>query len=257
MIKIFRKLRKALLSEGKSGKYLAYAVGEIFLVVIGILLALQINNWNESRKSTVREIKILKEIRSELSETLEDLRDDNDDNQRDFESTKIIYHTMLNRMPYHDSLNKHLMLTIDIEELSSKESAFESLKSIGMDAISNDSIRQQITDAYLGIYQMINKHIIKEDINNLKQLITPYLILDRQKIVDNPDLRTKVIWGPRDIPFIFKDYKAFLDDEYLLLAVTETLQKRYFQMQILKHYEQNMEMIISNISNEIQRLESK
>ena len=46
MIKFFRKIRQELLSEGKTGKYLKYAFGEIVLVVIGILIALGINNWN-------------------------------------------------------------------------------------------------------------------------------------------------------------------------------------------------------------------
>ena len=50
MIKFFRKIRQNLLSEGKTSKYLKYAIGEIVLVVVGILIALQINNWNEERK---------------------------------------------------------------------------------------------------------------------------------------------------------------------------------------------------------------
>lgn len=52
MIKFFRLIRQNLLSEGKTGKYLKYAIGEILLVAIGILMALQINNWNESRKKS-------------------------------------------------------------------------------------------------------------------------------------------------------------------------------------------------------------
>lgn len=51
MFKFFRKLRQILFFERKLGKYLLYAVGEIFLVVIGILIAVQINNWNESKKN--------------------------------------------------------------------------------------------------------------------------------------------------------------------------------------------------------------
>jgi hypothetical protein len=52
MIKLFRKIRQNLLSEGKTSKYFKYAIGEIILVVIGILIALQINNWNENQKKS-------------------------------------------------------------------------------------------------------------------------------------------------------------------------------------------------------------
>ena len=52
MIKFFRKIRYNLMEQNKTGKYLKYAIGEIALVVIGILIALQINNWNEGRKAT-------------------------------------------------------------------------------------------------------------------------------------------------------------------------------------------------------------
>ncbi|WP_250435890.1 DUF6090 family protein [Hanstruepera flava] len=64
MIKFFRKIRQQLLSEGKTGKYLKYAIGEIILVVIGILIALQINNWNDVRKDRQRERIILKQLHS-------------------------------------------------------------------------------------------------------------------------------------------------------------------------------------------------
>ncbi len=51
MIKFFRLIRKDLMETGKTGKYFKYAIGEIVLVVIGILIALSINTWNENNKS--------------------------------------------------------------------------------------------------------------------------------------------------------------------------------------------------------------
>ena len=66
MIKFFVKIRQNLLSEGKTGKYLKYAIGEIILVVIGILIALSINNWNENRKQKIAEQEILKGLQKEL-----------------------------------------------------------------------------------------------------------------------------------------------------------------------------------------------
>jgi len=68
MIKYFRKIRQDLLSEGKTGKYLKYAIGEILLVVIGILIALQLNNWNENRKEQNQLQIYYKQIISDLDE---------------------------------------------------------------------------------------------------------------------------------------------------------------------------------------------
>ncbi|WP_071341929.1 DUF6090 family protein [Maribacter sp. 1_2014MBL_MicDiv] len=67
MIKFFRKIRQKLLSENKFGKYLTYAIGEIVLVVIGILIALQINNWNEEHKANLKELTILKSLEKEFN----------------------------------------------------------------------------------------------------------------------------------------------------------------------------------------------
>ncbi len=66
MIKLFRNIRQNLLNEGKTTKYLKYAIGEIILVVIGILIALSINNWNEDRKSRKQEVKYLNNLRADI-----------------------------------------------------------------------------------------------------------------------------------------------------------------------------------------------
>ena len=58
MIPFFRKIRKKLADDNKPIKYLRYAIGEIVLVVIGILIALQINNWNQNRIQLKQEQKI-------------------------------------------------------------------------------------------------------------------------------------------------------------------------------------------------------
>lgn len=73
MIKLFRHIRQKLLSENKFSKYLLYAIGEIVLVVIGILIALQINNWNENKKDLAKEQLILKQLFSEYQSNLKQL----------------------------------------------------------------------------------------------------------------------------------------------------------------------------------------
>ena len=69
MIKFFRKIRQKLLTENRTGQYLKYAIGEIFLVVIGILFALQINSWNQNRLERIEEIEILKSLHSDFFQT--------------------------------------------------------------------------------------------------------------------------------------------------------------------------------------------
>lgn len=71
MIKFFRKIRQNLLMVNKTGKYFKYAIGEIILVVIGILIALQINNWNEGRKKSEKETILIKNIVDDLSSDTE------------------------------------------------------------------------------------------------------------------------------------------------------------------------------------------
>lgn len=70
MMKFFRKVRKSLLPAGKTGKFLQYAIGEIVLVVIGILIALQINNWNENRKDNQLVRNYLEGIKSDLEKDI-------------------------------------------------------------------------------------------------------------------------------------------------------------------------------------------
>ncbi|MFT6960251.1 MAG: hypothetical protein ACJA17_001353, partial [Polaribacter sp.] len=68
MIKFFRKIRQKMLTENKFGKYMTYAVGEVILVVIGILIAVSINNWNQERQLENEEKVILKNIHTEFLE---------------------------------------------------------------------------------------------------------------------------------------------------------------------------------------------
>ena len=70
MIKFFRRIRLKLIDERNLTRYLIYAVGEILLVIIGILIALQINNWNEWRKDRIIEKSILLEFEDNLDRNI-------------------------------------------------------------------------------------------------------------------------------------------------------------------------------------------
>ena len=70
MLNFFRKIRRDLLANSQFFKYLKYAIGEIVLVVLGILIALQINNWNEQRKAREQTKILLEEVAQELAKNI-------------------------------------------------------------------------------------------------------------------------------------------------------------------------------------------
>ena len=147
MIKFFRKIRQNLLMENKTSKYFKYAIGEIILVVIGILIALQINNWNEQRKENQFEKKILKEI---LSDTEEDITQMNTALKSINESElsyKIIIDAFHKDLKYKDSLDFHFAKVFRLWSLSPNSTAFETAKTEGLYFIKNDSIRFNLAKA--------------------------------------------------------------------------------------------------------------
>jgi hypothetical protein len=90
MIKFFRHIRQSLVNENKMGKYFKYAFGEIILVVIGILIALQINNWNEIQKEKVREQQLLRSLREEFKQNIDELEFDHELNLKCIGALKVL-----------------------------------------------------------------------------------------------------------------------------------------------------------------------
>lgn len=148
MIKFFRKIRQRLLSDGKTGAYVKYALGEVFLVVIGILIALQINNWNNNNQQRKLEIKYLTEIKENLKNDLSGLEYNIDFNQSKSQSNRIILKYLNGQINYEDSLEFHFSNLMFATRLVANMSAYASLKSRGLEIVTNDSLRQHITNLY-------------------------------------------------------------------------------------------------------------
>jgi hypothetical protein len=143
MIKFFRKIRQKLLSENKFSKYLIYAIGEIILVVIGILIALQVNNLNNDKLERNREAKYLKNIILDLEKDIVSL-----DYLIQFRKNRIkgdkeiIEH--INGKPIENliELSKSIVNSMMEERFSPNNSTFTELANSGnLSLISNDSIK--------------------------------------------------------------------------------------------------------------------
>ena len=167
MIKIFRRIRQQLLSENKFSKYGFYAIGEIILVVIGILIALQINNWNETRQQESKVFKYAKSL-------VEDLK-------ADIEMLQVSQFQANKKAEMIDSL-RNMVNTIPTTELSSTDlwvichdmlyrpykwnrSTLNELNSSGSTRfIKNESVQNKLV-----AYESFSKHLDQDfgyDINN-------------------------------------------------------------------------------------------
>ena len=151
MLTFFRRIRKGLLDGGRTSKYLLYAIGEIALVVIGILIALQINNWNERNKFEAKEIEMLNDFKASLENDLLNLNRAIEKGERAKSSMEIILAHLKADLPYSDSLKFHFGNTTDTWMAQVNGSVFESLKSEGLTLISNKELRQDLVTLYDGL----------------------------------------------------------------------------------------------------------
>ncbi len=156
MIKFFRKIRQKLLSENKVSKYLLYAIGEIILVVIGILIALQINNWNENRKDKQLEENLLIQLSEDIKTNIAELERSHKSNKGRNYSSNMVIKALKQDLPFNDSISKHFEQTHGMGFLGLDHPTFDVIKSKGLGIISNDSLRKKI-QATFKTYEVIQK----------------------------------------------------------------------------------------------------
>ena len=155
MIKFFRRIRQQLLTENKFSKYLLYAIGEIVLVVIGILIALQINNWNQYQKQLKTEKEILKELKIGLESDYTNITKSIDDHLVFIRSQNIIADWIDRNYEYNDSLTPHFKHITWTTLFFPKDAQFESLNQFGVRNISNKELGGQLINLYDFVYKDI------------------------------------------------------------------------------------------------------
>ena len=198
MIKLFRNIRQKLIKEGRTTNYLKYAIGEIVLVMIGILLALQVNNWNEIRKTKMFENEILNLIDQNLKIDSISLSIELSKSKE----ANVLTDRLLEKVShkdYNDSLNFWMGKIISFERFKSQSSAFEVLKAKGIENISDKKLQLEMISYYdenlFKLYESLNDvlnafnsdwvPIIKTDFLDFKW--TEYCIpIDSQTFFEKP-----------------------------------------------------------------------
>tara|TARA_R110002073_G_scaffold139232_2_gene289234 strand:+ start:11447 stop:12145 length:699 start_codon:yes stop_codon:yes gene_type:complete len=137
-----------MIQENKVSKYMLYAIGEIVLVVIGILIALSINNWNENRKLQNEELNLLLEVKSNLEITLNNFRNDTLINTKNILQLRKIEHYIDTDLPYNTELDAAFGMFGQWQSPYPITTAYTTLKTKGLDIISKEYLRNNIVTMY-------------------------------------------------------------------------------------------------------------
>ena len=213
MIGFFRKIRKQLADDNKPLKYMRYAIGEIVLVVIGILIALGINNWNETKKILNKEKILLAELKSNLESNLMRLGHDIKIQNRGAWCIDFLIDHFENKRPFNDSIAKYLQEGNYAPDVILTSSSFETLKSTGLDLIKSDTLRQEII--------------------NLFEVTYPYLMQETKRIEDQ-------VWPATVVPIFqihlrMKEGRWFPNNYESMLKDEEFLNMWSFRLELRKN----------------------
>ena len=247
MIKFFRNIRQNLLNEGKTSKYLKYAIGEIVLVVIGILIALQINNWNEERKAHIR-------ANTNYLNLLTSLQQDSIDAQRALKSNMIGLEALSKIIPLEinetllgldqEALNNYLYeLTLSSRSFIPNSGIYNLLTSNnGLDIIQSEYLKSLLINLYDNQYT--DYKIVDAPIDEKYQHDLGSIIRERIGLVFEYAPEVSIV-QPASIErfkMYYHDLSAESRDIYSLLS---------FNINTLTEIQDSLNEILSLIRNEI------
>ena len=163
MLAFFRNIRKSLLDDNRSWRYSKYAVGEILLVVIGILIALQINNWNESRKLESSEIQVYKNLKRQLREDAGIIEGNVDFNRTYWEQYEVALGILeSNDRSQADSIARIATNLMEFSDFHQQRNIYASLVNSGeVQLISNSEVLsslQHLDETYVYINKIEQAH---------------------------------------------------------------------------------------------------
>ena len=221
MTPFFRKIRKKMADDNRPLKYMRYAFGEIILVVIGILIALSINNWNQRRSIKNVEKAILEGIHQDIMNDTIDINYNMGMYRNYLKHASSILNDLVHKKEKSDDIVQgiYFLATNDVL-LTLHSSKFEEAKQKGLSIISNSTLREKISRLYEFHYPFVTK--IENDYKGFDYVELLYPIMGNIFEVDSESIKqNKVIISD-------KNYNALLSDK--------NLQYKFFEAQIMVKY---------------------
>jgi hypothetical protein len=209
MLPFLRKIRHQLVQENRFSRYILYALGEIFLVVIGILIALQINNWNEEKKIRSYELKMLKELSNVIQKDESYFQSMVDRLHQKGEAVDKLLEFRETNQANLDSIGKYFQVTRYETLFQYNSGPYGSIKSSGIEKISNDLIRTKMVDMYEFLIPRTEKILERLEGTNSKEeelmeALTELVFINRnenqviRRVITDPE----IIFKPDFLDFI-------------------------------------------------------
>jgi hypothetical protein len=262
MIKLFRNIRKTLLIEGKTAHYLKYAIGEIVLVVIGILIALQINNWNEQRKERIQEIRQLKNIQEDIILDKKDVLWNIEAHKLFSTSEKELLNYMISEdlkpkkpIAYESALGIPIILTLH-------ESSFSNLRNNDINIITNEKLKKQIASYFDNFAKVILR--IENDLEDYKtySVIKPYFLkyfkyANKSSIVGNFESVSDDYFSPtlEFNKYILADTLGLKKDEAFKVILAESISLTSNKLDIYEDFLKRIFELNKAINEELKKIE--
>jgi hypothetical protein len=246
MIKFFRRIRQQLLTENKFIKYLFYAIGEVLLIIIGILLALYLNNLNSAQKSKLVEIELLNELKSNINSSIKSFKRTIDLEQEYVEYNIKILDYLDNKKPFDDTLLKPFGSYFWTVATNPVFSGYIYLKSKGIDLITNDSLRKNLSVLFENDYSKL-KDENQVWSNNLQLIISyPFHVNHFRRYILHDSIS-----GDIEVAKPF-NYNALINNNKFKSINAEIISNRNWNINILKDLIIKSEVIIKEIDEEFE-----
>ena len=248
MIKLFRRVRQRLLSKNKFSRYFFYAIGEVLLVVIGILIAVQINAWHENRTLKINETNILNRLNIDLKENHKELSE----MYGLLKISNACGKKILNHLKYKNEVTDSLLFWTEgfsnTNIFNNANTTYKNLENSSNNIISNDSLRLQITLMYEKDFVNVHKReamLYQEYLPNYKKELLKNF---KTSPVMNQWLEEETL--EINTPKNLKDLKH--NEEYKNV-LTELYNFRALRLGWLKKTIVNLENLIEDIDKEIKK----
>lgn len=242
MLNFLRKLRR---KEMKGNKYFKYAIGEVFLVVIGILIALSINNLSENSKERKFEKKMLTEIHLALESDI-DYFENNINRLNSLDSaTEVMLRLIDEKAPFIDSLynqsrrRSYFLATGIIYQYN--PGPYEALKATGVDKIKNDSLRKELINLYDFEYPRHKEFIVYYD-QDYKTQMTKFFGMMEPPFIE-------IVNGQRSISQKFPS--NLLQRPDFLILLNQLRSRATIQLRSFNNFIPNLKRVKSLLSEEL------